>query len=90
MRDVDVHNVGEVVSAIRLLESQLVNVGARKAAWILEQACTGFYTTSTEALMALADALAATSETWEARLSSEWCEYARLLLAQTKKLMNLI
>lgn len=79
----------EVAQAVRRLQEELEAIHEREAAHVLADALGSFYTTSTEALIGISEALEATTAVWTTRLGLERRGEVRRLAQDTIRLMNL-
>jgi hypothetical protein len=84
-----VQTIDEVRRAVSTLQDDLSNAGHEPAALRLRQSITDFYTTSTEALMGIADAIEETRESWSVTLPSSRRREVDSLLKDIKQMMNL-
>ena len=81
--------VDDVVAAIRTLSDELARDGSVASAHALDSALQGYYTTSTEALIAIMDALTDSQATLSVEALKKWGDQIRLLTADAKRIAQL-
>lgn len=79
----------DVARAVRRLQEELAAMHEREAAQVLADALGTFYTTSTEALIGISEALDETATDWTTRLGLEQRGEVRRLVQDARRLMNL-
>lgn len=82
-------SVEEVIGGVRRLQRALERVGEPTAAHELAVALSDFYTTPTEALVGMYEALQRTEIVWGQRLSAPDRAVAQRAIVAAKRLMNL-
>jgi hypothetical protein len=82
--------INEARAEIKALQHDLEIARRQRAAQRLSQALSDFYTTSTELLIALADAVEDTRSEWQSALSKSRQHEVISLLNQIKRMTNLI
>lgn len=82
-------NLQDVVNEVRQLQDALERCGELRAALTLCKAVGGYYTTSSEALMGVLDALRETSRDWMRVLEPQEVRRAQQIVQAATKLLNL-
>lgn len=78
----------EALAAVQILRDKCHAAGASSTATRLEQLLTTFWTTSSEALVELLDALEQTRSEWERKLNAEDARVAQELMSDARDLLG--